>query len=70
MVSSSRLAVLPILFAVLMTAFDALAARQFGPHLGYLESTKGERELKVEELVLFNPPPPLGPPLTDRIFNE
>lgn len=45
-------------------------ARNFGPHEGYLASTKGERAMQVEDMVIIQPPTPEGPTLRERIFND
>ncbi|MCM2280393.1 MAG: hypothetical protein NDI61_00945 [Bdellovibrionaceae bacterium] len=47
----------------------AQGARDYGVHSGYLESVRGERDVIVEDLVLLTPPPS-GPSLHQRIFNE
>jgi hypothetical protein len=61
-------AILAAIIAV-FAAVPSYAKRDFGPHRGYLISIEGEREKKIEELILFSPPPPLKPPLRERIFN-
>lgn len=48
----------------------AFGARHYGPHSGYLETTKGERDTQVEDMILVQPPESLGPTLRERIFND
>ena len=51
-------------------ALPAHAGRSYGKHSGYLETTQGERETKIEDLIIVPPPPPKGLSLTERIFND
>lgn len=48
----------------------AFAARDFGPHTGYLESVQGERDITYSDLELLPPLADQGPSLRERIFNE
>lgn len=56
--------------ASVVCASPANAKRNFGPHTGYLISTERERETEVKDMVVVQPPPPTGPELHERIFNE
>jgi len=64
--------VFPMMVALIATLgpLSAEARRNFGPHKGYLENVDGERDKKYQELEFFQPPPPLGRPISERIFNE
>jgi hypothetical protein len=65
----SRASLLTLL--VIFTFYSPqVQARNYAPHNGYLASVDGERDLVIEDLVIIPPPPPLGPPLRERIFNE
>ncbi len=59
-------------FAALSLALptQAWAKRDYAPHSGYLNSTEKEREASYVDLVVIQPPAPLGPNLNERIFND
>ena len=63
-----------ILSAVLVLGIIApmhkALARDYKAHFGYTADVAGEREERVEDLVVITPPEPQGPPLQNRIFNE
>jgi len=45
-------------------------AREYRPHEGYLVTTEGERESRIEEMLVIQPPAAEGPTLHDRIFDS
>lgn len=48
----------------------AALKRDYRPHSGYLSSITSERDQTIHPVVVFTPPPPQGPRLFERIFNE
>lgn len=61
---------LSTLFGVVVFYQNAVAARSYHPHSGYLESVQGERETQYTDIVMIQPPQDEGPTLRDRIFND
>lgn len=61
-----------LVFAALIAVMpDAFAwGRTYGPHEGYLATTAGERDTRIEDMVIIQPPPAEGPSLRERIFND
>src|SRR4051812_13044537 len=49
---------------------QAAFARVYKTHVGYLEDVTGERDERVEDVVVFEPPASDGPDLNQRIFND
>jgi hypothetical protein len=49
---------------------QAAFARSYKAHIGYIADVVDERDERVEDVVVFEPPPPEGPDLNKRIFNE
>ena len=49
---------------------EAQARREYGPHSGYLSTTAKEREAEYRDMIVIQPPPPIGPSLQERIFND
>lgn len=44
--------------------------RNYSPHTGYLAAIDRERDVEPRDIVPLQPPPPLGPTLSQRIFND
>jgi len=59
-----------ISLAVVLAPHSVWAGRKYEAHSGYLKSIDGERNLRVQDMVVILPPEPTAPPLKDRIFNE
>lgn len=59
-----------LIFMITTTPSHAHASRNYKKHEGYLDSTDGERNKVISEMIVIQPPPVDGPPLKDRIINE
>lgn len=59
-----------VIFVLMAPSTSWALRRSYAPHSGYLADTGSERNIMYVDLIPIPPPKPLGPPLSDRIFNE
>lgn len=59
-----------LLSVIVLLCAPSAWSRNYSKHEGYLASTQHERATQIRDMVVIQPPPPEGPTLRERIFND
>ena len=69
-ISKPAVSACALFFALAFASQAEAIRRDYTQHSGYLAATDRERDTEIRDMVPIQPPAPLGPSLSQRIFND